>query len=349
MREVDYIIVGLGIAGICFCEELERQGKSFVVFDASEPKGATSVAGGVVNPVVLKRFTPVWNVSPFLKEAFPFYQDLNTKLQADFLDEVCIDRVFKNRQEQNDWLVASDGVKLSTFLSAQIISNANPSVDAPFGLGRVGKAFRMNTTALLNDYRAYLEEKDCLIPEAFKYGELVSKETLLYQNYKATSLVFAEGASVVNNPYFVIDSIIPKKGEYIVIKAPELKLQNIVKGPFFVIPLGEDLYKVGATFAHGDMAPTITEEGKMQLVAALEKLIHCPFEVVDQMAGFRPTVKDRRPLLGNLSMKPLYFLNGLGTRGLLMAPLLARQLYDFIENGLPLPEDVNIRRFLHDS
>ena len=36
MKKVDYIVVGLGIAGISFCEELEHHQKSFVAFDSSK-------------------------------------------------------------------------------------------------------------------------------------------------------------------------------------------------------------------------------------------------------------------------------------------------------------------------
>ena len=43
MKEADYIIVGLGIAGITFCEQLERYGDSFVVFDTAEESATAHV------------------------------------------------------------------------------------------------------------------------------------------------------------------------------------------------------------------------------------------------------------------------------------------------------------------
>ncbi|TDI75531.1 MAG: FAD-dependent oxidoreductase, partial [Bacteroidetes bacterium] len=72
MKEADYIIVGLGIAGITFCEQLEGYGHSFVVFDTAEGS-ATAMAGGTINPVMLKRFTPVWKATEFFSEALSFY------------------------------------------------------------------------------------------------------------------------------------------------------------------------------------------------------------------------------------------------------------------------------------
>jgi len=76
---VDYIIVGLGLAGLAFAEELSAANKTFIVFeDASQT--SSLVAGGVYNPVILKRFTPVWNAKEQLKVALPFYQILEEKL-----------------------------------------------------------------------------------------------------------------------------------------------------------------------------------------------------------------------------------------------------------------------------
>jgi len=55
----DYLVVGLGLAGVAFCNVLEQHNKSFtVISDASQQ--ASTVAGGLYNPVILKRFTKAW-------------------------------------------------------------------------------------------------------------------------------------------------------------------------------------------------------------------------------------------------------------------------------------------------
>ena len=346
VKQVDYIIVGLGIAGISFCERLQEAGKSFVVIDGPQP-AATTVAGGVVNPVVLKRFTPIWNLPQFFAEAFPFYNKMVERLGVNFLQAVSLLRVLNSVEEQNDWLVASDKLSLSSFLSAEVFKNSNPNVHAPFGYGSVNEVFQINTPLLLDAYGEDLLQKEQLLSEAFEYDELqLDAETgIEYKNYRASKIVFAEGSGAIHNPLFNIECLIPKKGEYIVFKSVELNLDAILKGPIFIIPLGNDLYKAGATFDHHGKSPEITDTGKLQLETAVRKLIHCPFEVVDQMAGMRPTVKDRRPLLGALEHPNVLFYNGLGTRGLGMAPLLSQQLYDYAENNTPLPSEVNITRF----
>ena len=77
----------------------------------------------------------------------------------------------------------------------------------------------------------------------------------------------------------------------------------------------------------------------------LKEIITCDFQVVDQVAGIRPTTKDRRPFLGSLTdNKQLFFFNGLGTRGITTAPYLAKILFNFTENSIKIPKEINIRR-----
>jgi len=38
-------------------------------------------------------------------------------------------------------------------------------------------------------------------------------------------------------------------------------------------------------------------------------------------------------------------LNGLGTRGVMIAPLMAKKLYQFLENDQALDQDIDIKRF----
>ncbi|KKL04323.1 hypothetical protein LCGC14_2617230, partial [marine sediment metagenome] len=56
MKELDYIVVGLGLAGMAFCEQLYGHDKKFIVVD-SGGASASRVSGGVYNPVILKRYT----------------------------------------------------------------------------------------------------------------------------------------------------------------------------------------------------------------------------------------------------------------------------------------------------
>tara|TARA_R100000306_G_scaffold5939_10_gene8432 strand:- start:4603 stop:5646 length:1044 start_codon:yes stop_codon:yes gene_type:complete len=345
MKEVDYIIVGLGIAGISFCETLRKNKKSFVVYDPGI-NHSTVVSGGVFNPVVLKRFTAVWRGSEFLEKAIPFYEEISKKLKVDLLENTPIYRVLNSIEEQNDWMVTSDKKALSPFLSSEIIKNENTAIKASYGFGKVLECGKINPSKLISAYRDYLQTNNQLITETFDYKQLqLETDSVIYKDISATKIVFAEGASVVQNPFFPTDNFVGNKGEYVLIKAPKLQSKAILKGPLFIIPQGDDIYKVGATYSRDDFSKNVTEEARKTIVSKLEKMISCNYEIIDQIAGVRPTVKDRKPLLGNLEHENLLFFNGLGTRGILMAPLLSEWLYNFSENNEHLPSEVNIARF----
>jgi len=132
----------------------------------------------------------------------------------------------------------------------------------------------------------------------------------------------------------------------LLIKAPNLKLDAIVKSSLFILPVGNDCFKVGATYNWTDKTNIPTEEGKQELLLELKTIIQCDFEVVDHFAGVRPTVNDRRPLLGeHPKHKNIYVLNGLGTRGVFLGPSMAKMLFDYIESNIPIDPHADIKRF----
>lgn len=347
MKKVDYIIVGLGIAGISLCEQLQKQNKSFIVVDGGVG-GSTAKSGGVFNPTVLKRFTAAWNAAAFYPAAINFYNELSKKLNQNIFVETPVLRIFKSVEEQNNWSVASDKKDLQPFLSSEFLKNTNPAIVATYGFGEVLGTAQIDALQLLSRYRAYLQTADLLLTETFEYNLVQQKENVVfYKNISAEKIIFAEGAKAIDNPFFPKQTIIGNKGEYVIIAAPELQLDALLKGPMYVIPAGKDQYKVGATYSRDDYSVNPTELAREEILSKLRTFINCPFEVVGQTAGVRPTTKDHRPLLGSLGKNPnLVFFNGLGSRGFLMSPLLAEILIDALENKSALPKEMDIQRMI---
>jgi len=346
MKKVDYIIVGSGLAGILFCEVLKQHNKSFIVYDNSSQHSST-VAGGLYNPVVLKRFTQVWKAKEQLDLGLPMYHVLEQELDIKLDYKIPIHRLFASVEEQNNWFAACDKPSLSNFLSTEILHSTNAALKSNFGYGKVLDTGRIDTATLIKNYREYLDKKGQLIKETFVYNELASNQThVTYHNYEAKNIVFAEGFGITKNPFFSYLPLKPTKGELLTIHAPDLKIDFVLKSSVFLVPLGEDIYLVGATYEWSDMSPNITIKAKEELLSKLDKFLNCDYTVVKQVAGIRPTVKDRRPLVGqHLQHKNMYVLNGLGTRGVMIAPYVANQLYSFIEEGKHLETEIDISRF----
>lgn len=345
MKKIDYIIVGMGIGGLCLSQQLRLQGKTFVTIDSGIP-GATLKSGGVFNPTVLKRFTAAWHAFEFFPFAKAFYRQLAAELNNEFILDTPILRVFSSVEEQNNWSVASDKVNLREFLSSEQISNSNHSIIAPLGFGKVQGTARINVPLLFSSFRELLQNENAYREEEFNYKSIkLEGGNVYYKDLCAPHLIFSEGPQAVDNPFFPKEAILPNKGEYLLIHAPELHLEDMLKGPLYVIPIGNSNYKVGATYDrfHSDENPT--EAAREEMESKLKKMINCPFEVIDHSAGIRPTTKDRKPLIGSYDTHPaISFFNGLGSRGFLMAPMLAKILVDHLEMQIPIPSEMDINR-----
>jgi glycine/D-amino acid oxidase-like deaminating enzyme len=344
--KVDYIIVGLGLAGLNFAELLLKNNKTFLVFE-DHSQTSSLVAGGVYNPLILKRFTPVWNAREQLDIAMPVYASLEEKLNQKFDEKFSTRKVFKSIEDQNNWFIASDKPKVSEFMNPEIIRGKVDGIKGDFGFGEVYETGKIDTHQLVAAYRKYLDEMGILRQEKFEHNkiELINEE-INYKDISANTVVFCEGFGMKANPFFKHLPLNGTKGETITIKAPDLTIDFLVKSTLFVLPMGEDLYKVGATFNWSDKTSEPTEEGKSELVEKLDKVLSVPYTIVDHQAGIRPTVQDRRPLVGvHPRYKQLAILNGLGTRGVMIAPSVAKELFDHLEKGTSLDPEIDIVRY----
>lgn len=343
--EVDYLIIGSGLAGIAFAETCLLHNKKIMVLNDNS-QNSTTIAGGLYNPIVLKRFTKIWEAEAQLAISIPFYRKLEDKLGTTFLYEILLLRKLNNIEEQNNWFAASDKPILSKYLSSELETLNNEAVQSNYKFGKVHETGFLDTKKLKESYTNYLITKNSYSEATFDYSKLeINEDFIEYKDIRAKQIVFAVGFGIHNNPYFNNLPLDGTKGELLIIKSEKLNLKEIINSSIWILPLGNNLYKVGATYNWQDKTNQKTEAGKLELLTSLKELITCDFEVVEHLAGVRPTVKDRRPILGKHHQhNHLYILNGLGTRGVLFAPYLSDKLFKYIENGITLDNEISIER-----
>ena len=347
---IDYLIVGCGLAGISFAEKALQNSKTILVVD-NDSQNSSKIAGGLYNPVILKRFSEVWEAQSQLVTMNSFYAQLKPRIENQFDYKMPILRKFFSVEEQNNWFSASDKPNLTPFLSTDLHFKEYKGITAPFGYGEVLHTGYVDTASLLESYRNYLVDTNRFRQEALDYTAISFEENCCaYKEIKAKHIIFAEGFGLHANPYFNYLPLDGTKGELFIIKAPGLDLDVIVNTSVFILPLGNDLFKVGATYNWKDKTDLPTEEGKTELVARIQEIINCDFEIVSHFAGVRPTVRDRRPLVGTHAVhKRIHLLNGLGTRGVMLGPAMADALYNTIENQIPLVKEIDIQRFANKN
>ncbi len=344
-KMLDYIIVGAGLAGCSFAEIALQHQKKILVFENYSQHSST-VAGGLINPIILKRFTEAWNVTEQHEFSIPFFKELEQKLHTNFVFDLPIYRKIASIEEQNDWVIASDKLNLQKFLNPKIHHKKHTFIDASFGFGEVLHTGYMDSKLFLEKYHNYLKTNQLIEYSTFKYDKLkLFSDFIKYKNIKTKNIVFSEGFGLHKNPFFKTLPLDGTKGELLIIEAKELPQDIIFKSNVFIMPVGNHLFKVGATYNWDDKTNIPTTEAKNELIEKLNELISCDYKIIEHLAGVRPTVKDRRPLVGTHPIYPnVHILNGLGTRGVYLAPYLANHLYENLEKNKPLLNDININR-----
>ena len=154
---IDYLIIGSGLAGISFAEMALQHNKSILVLD-NYSQNSSRIAGGLYNPVILKRFSEVWCAQEQLVLMESFIQCVEEKLKTQFDFKKPILRKFFSIEEQNNWFTASDKEALAPFLSTNIITTKFSGIDSPYNYGEVLHTGYVDTALLLEKYREYLME-----------------------------------------------------------------------------------------------------------------------------------------------------------------------------------------------
>ncbi|UFK97273.1 NAD(P)/FAD-dependent oxidoreductase [Kaistella faecalis] len=341
MKNVDYIIVGGGYAGIFFAHQLILNSKSFVIF-SEDRKSASEVSAGIVNPVVLKKFTTFW----LAKEQIDFLKATLDEIAGytgkNYLINENIHRIFHDQKEQELWLTKSDTDELKPFLNTEFKSLG--TILNSFGAGSVNLSARLNVEGFFNDFKAFFIENNHLREDRFDYSK-ISGNT--YDDISFKHIVFCEGIGVKHNPFFSEIPVVANKGHHLKVKLSEpLGHQLTLKKKHFLFPLNEEIHYYGGTYDPNERGDEDDEFAKQQLIDGLSEFYPHSFEIKEVNYGFRPTVKDRRPILGSQSEHSnLYVFNGLGARGILNGCYFSKELFEHIEIQKPLMPEVDLKRF----
>jgi glycine/D-amino acid oxidase-like deaminating enzyme len=345
---VNYIIVGQGLAGTLLAYELLKRGQSFMVIDRPGIPHASSVAAGIINPVVFRRMAKSWKVD----EAFPVmekvYHELEKLLNISIYERCRILKIL-DQESLSLWKEKVITHQLDDYLESEPdLRFHNPSIHAPYGVGIVKKAARLDIQRLILYFRNYLEKLQWIRTEPFHFESLHAKpQEVHYKGITALKIIFCEGMSVSTNPCFKELKFKHSKGEILKVCIPGLHTDEIINGEVFLMPTGPDQYKVGATYRWDELDENPTDSAKEELLAKLKTFVSVPVEILRQEAGVRPIAHDRYPVIGFHPYTPsIGILNGLGSKGALLGPWLAGLMADnILENTSLLPAETAIKRY----
>ena len=331
MNNIDFIIVGQGLAGTLLAHDLIDAKKNILIIDKKLKASASKVAAGLINPVGMKRCIPSFMSDVYLPKALNTYRSLEKKLKVSFLDLKPIVRLFSNLDVKRDWEIKYSNENMDKYISSFNNSDNFSFLKDSFGSANVEPAGHLDVNLFLDKSREYFKLNNLLINEIFNF-DFFDENNISYKSITAKKIIFCEGFRLRENPFFKYLPITPTKGEVIKIRVPSKKnFGRIISKGIYILPLGDYIYLVGATYNRIDFTDALTEQGQAFLKTKINEVLNVDYEIVSSVAGVRPTTKDRRPLLGLHPKYPsIAVFNGLGTRGVLQGPSLSNELCDFL-------------------
>jgi FAD dependent oxidoreductase. len=346
--EADFFIVGQGLAGSLLSYELIKKNKRVIVFDDPTYPKASSVAAGIVNPVVFRRMTKSWMAD----DAFPAmentYSDLEQLLNEKFYYPTQILKLL-SEEMAIQWKDKSFANRLEEYLMPEIFENNILEPQLCYSkIGIISKAGRLDLQKFIEAFAQYLFKNKMLISEKFDFNSICfSDESVHYKNQQAKKVIFCEGPAASDNPFFKKIKFKHSKGEVLDLEIPALKTSRIINGDVFVAPVLEHQFKVGATFCWNELDFEPSQLARDEITSKFKSFMPYEFRVLSHKAGVRPTAHDRKPVMGVLPDNlQIGIFNGLGSKGVLLGPYFAHQLAEFLTGKSTfINPEVDVRRY----
>lgn len=337
--EKNILVVGAGVAGISVAKNLLDRGITTTVIDNGQ-NDCSAIAGALITPMVFRRMNKSWRVDEFIEEVKVFYPQFGD----DILEEVPLRRMFSSVQEREFWLKKMIQSEYSNYLvPIEPEDDSFNLVKNEYGSGRLKNVFKVNSASFMDSGKSYIEQHGIFLNGAFDYSRLNLSE---YKGTNYTDIVFCEGHQIRKNPWFGSLPVNKTKGEILTVHATSIPSDLSVNRKCFMLPLGNSRFKVGSTYSWNDDSVSPTENGRDQILNNLSVITDEKVKIEDHVAGVRPTTIDRRPIMGTHdTYNFLHVFNGLGTKGFLLAPTLAKEFVSYLLDNSELDPEVRLNRF----
>lgn len=343
---VDYLIVGQGFSGTWLSYYLEKAHKSFIVIDNEQPNSASRIAAGIINPVTGRRIVKTWMIDELLALLVPAYEELGKDLGIKAIDRKSLIDFHPTPQMK---IAFDERVKENAdfLFQPKDQQQYHETFNYDFGFGEVDPCYVANLKEILPAWRKKLLSNKQLLEENFETEELKHSNTgITYKNIKAEKIIFCDGISSSQNPFFKNLPFALNKGEVIFIESGEIPSTNIFKKGMMLTSIENELYWIGSNYLWEFPDDQPTGQFRKQTELLLKTWLKVPFKIVDHKASVRPANIERRPFVGlHPSYKNIGILNGLGTKGCSLAPYFAKQLADHLTLKKEILQEADIKRF----
>ncbi|GAA4451863.1 FAD-dependent oxidoreductase [Nibrella saemangeumensis] len=349
MNTADFLIVGQGVGGSVLAWTLDRLGCKVIVANAAELPSASRVAAGIVNPLTGRKLVRTWKADDLFPFLHQFYTSIEQQLGAHFFFPLDIYRPFRSIEEQNSYLAQTAESSIGKYVRERVNNEQyKPYIHNPYGGLEVTQAGWVDLIDFLAAIRQYFQDKNQFIEQAILPQELMyPAKGAIWYDWQVQQVIFCDGVQAQENALWSWLPFAPVKGQVLTARVEDYPIRNVVNQGVFILPVDNKTLKIGATYTWHDLNWQTSDDARSFLETKVKEILKIPYEVIQQQAGIRPSTNDRRPFLGLHPANPAVgIFNGLGTKGVSLAPYLAHEFARFLLYGEELAAEVNINRHL---
>ncbi|MDH5474393.1 MAG: FAD-binding oxidoreductase [Cyclobacteriaceae bacterium] len=345
-NKFDYIIVGQGLAGTSLAFHLHKLGKKVLIIDEEKDNTSSKIAAGLFNPVTGRKMVLTWKAHQLFDYLNQFYKNIEQKLSESFLFNTTIYRPFVSLEEQNEWMGKSADENHTPFIKQlHTIPAYSQHLNDDFGGLELKNCGYLDIPKFLKASRTYFTNKEAVLNEKFDPSGLEISDNVIYKNFNAKKIIFCTGIEEKSSTFFDWLPFSLVKGEVLEI-IPKDNFNMIYNRGVFIMPRNNEKFLVGATYDTKDITYDKTEKGRNTLIDKLEIIFKPTYTIQGQRAGIRPATKDRKPFVGmHPELDKVGVFNGLGAKGVTLAPYFANQFADFLVNEKVIDVEANISRY----
>ena len=342
--QVDFLIVGQGLAGSLLAKELLRRGRSVHVVDDRWKSSSSQVAAGLMTPLTGRRFT----LTKDYPELFASAQARLTELGV--FRPIQVYRMFVDVEQRGKGLKRTECKSCQPFI-ARVTSargELDPGLTDTFGGALMNGAW-VDLPKLLADVRAELLAAGNLTEAAFDSAEAaLSAEGVRWRTLRAGAIIYCDGyKSALRGPFTYLPWQ-PAKGEALTLRSDVPDKPFILNREGWALPLGQGVWRTGTNWQWDQLDETPTELQKEKLIGRFRGYFgqDVSVEVTAHIAGVRPCTSDNHPFLGtHPTQSRTHLFNGLGPRGTVWAPAMADEMAAYLCDGTALRPECNLSRF----
>lgn len=376
MKIYDFLIIGAGSAGCNVAHYLQKKGKKVAIADKEGIAcGASGAAGAFLSPLPGKENPYNSFINAALKFSIKFYEDLYPlAIVKKGVLRIANDNFDNEKLQKNN--------SSNRYYGSKELKKILPN------FGDIDGVFYENA-AILNPHEiSHKLSEECDFYKK-DIQELIYKDDFyIFENFKAKNIILAQGVikPLIETPYMKIS---PVFGIKIDVKTTTKVPFNIHKSISVSTNKNDGTVAIGATKERHDTQNfecisscekcpfyVNSEEGQIKtLLQEAQELIKLEnLEVVNVYRGARATIKSYFPIIGkaidyekSLKKHPsikngtkippdlleyfpnIYLINALGSRGFVVAPLLAQILGKHILENEKIPKEISSENLFYKN